>query len=167
MNNFKANHIRELIKSSFRSLDCYLIPAPIDKGLNGQTRDETLRYLDKVDLKQLNSKFSSSITSLCRHICDEIELKSESPAEFTFYIKTVVEKLNKNERVSQLDSFVSGIRYAAEKSLMDAIEIYKKEISVLNPYSSYKCSSIFEKCSRQLKENLNGQNDFTSVYIER
>lgn len=62
--------------NSFRSVNCYLIPGPIEQGVDGKNVDETLRHLESVDWRLLKPQFRSSIAALSKHIRDEIAPKS-------------------------------------------------------------------------------------------
>ena len=72
----EINFIRNSIKNSFKSLNCCLLPTPIDSGLNGKSYDETLRNLDNVSWNSLREDFRELITNLCTDIKENISYKS-------------------------------------------------------------------------------------------
>lgn len=170
--------IRESIKNSFRFIDCHLIPDPIDGGLGGKSRaDDTLQHLEKENLNDLNKSFRSAISGLCQHITENIQPKSlyntqvAAPA-YAAYIQEVVRQLNSNERVSLVNSFAVGIKYASEKALDDAIKVYTTGIAavklpmawdLLNDHHKH----IFARCIDTLQSNLNGKNEITKPYLEK
>lgn len=145
--------------------------------MNGKSHDETLRHLENVDWKHLKPEFRSSITDLCKHIRKEMVPKSlfgtqvSAPA-FSQYIKTVVQQLNNNERVNMMDSLASGIKFASEKSLADAIAMYDNKMAGLNypirwtEFDQFH-QELFDGCLHSLQENLNGENEITRPFLDK
>ena len=176
----EANVIRESIKSSFKSLDCFCLPFPIENGLKGMNFEATLRNLDQIDFNDLRSDFRNRINELCDSIKMNICPKSVctvplSALAFSKYIEVVVKQLNENERVSLVDSLALSIRYASEKALKDAIENYKRlMLEFLNQKPmpqrweilDSKNLEIMESCYKILEINLNGSNDLTRPVLE-
>lgn len=169
--------IRTSIKNSFGSISCQLIPDPIDGGLGGKSRNETLQHLEKENWNDMNESFRSAIIELCRHITENIKPKSlyktqvAAPA-YAAYITEVVRQLNSNERVSLVNSFVVGIKYASEKSLNKAIETYVTGMSALKLPMAWHLldqhhSNIYAQCFNMLQSNLNGENEITKPYLEK
>jgi hypothetical protein len=72
----EINFIRDSVKNSFKSLNCCLLPTPIESGLNGKSYDETLRNLDNVSWNSLREDFRELISSLCINLKDNISCKS-------------------------------------------------------------------------------------------
>ena len=149
---------------------------PIDAGLGGKSRDDTIQNLDKENWNELKPSFRSAISNLCEHIQKNIMPKSlfkiqvSAPA-FAEYITKVVDQLNNNQQVSLVSSFVVSIKYASEKSLKDAIDKYIKSMSALElPMSWTKLNEhhtmIYNDCYQILQSNLNGENDITRPYFE-
>lgn len=173
----KANLIRQSIKNSFRSTDCHLIPDPIDGGLGGKSRSETLQRLEREKWNDLNESFRSAIVDLCRFITENIQPKSlfktqvAAPA-YAAYIQEVVRQLNSNERVSLVNSFVVGIKYASQKALDDAIRAYTTAMADVQLPTSWlqldnHHTHIYSRCFDTLQSNLNGENEITKPYLEK
>ena len=176
-----ANIIRDLIKKSFKSLDCYCLPLPIENGLNGRTFDETLQNLDHFNFEHLRKDFKHGILKLCENIKRDISPKIVhtiplSAVAFSRYVQLVVHQLNTNERVSLTESLTLSIQYASEKALKDSIENYKtkmREFVVKNPLPlkwdllDEADRKIMESCYKMLQVNLNGTNDLTRPILER
>jgi hypothetical protein len=176
-----ANIIRDLIKKSFKSLDCFCLPLPIENGLNGMEFDETLQNLDSVNFDHLRKDFKHEITKLCENIKRDIGPKIVhtiplTAVAFASYIQIVVNQLNKNERVSLTESLTLSIQYASEKALKDSIENYKTKMQdfvAKNPLPlkwdvlDEADRKIMESCFKMLQVNLNGTNDLTRPILER
>jgi hypothetical protein len=113
----EVNLIRDAIKNSFNSLNCYILPRPIDNGFKGMSLDETLQKLDTVDIGQLQPNFLNNVDHLWNTMKSNIRPKNYlfSGSAFSEYIKIVVEKLNKNEKVSVTESLTLSIKYASER----------------------------------------------------
>ena len=99
----EANFIRDSIKKSFKSMDCYCLPFPIDNGLKGMNYEETLRNLDQINFNELRNDFRNGINELCetmfRNICPKTILTVPlSASAFSKYIEVVVKQLNENEK---------------------------------------------------------------------
>ena len=176
----EANFIRDSIKKSFKSMDCYCLPFPIDNGLKGMNYEETLRNLDQIDFNELRNDFRNGINELCetmfRNICPKTILTVPlSASAFSKYIEVVVKQLNENERVSLADSLVLSIKYASEKALQDALRNYEakmQEFFCKSPMPlrwdilDAKNREIMESCYKILEKNLNGSNDLTRPVLE-
>ena len=113
----EVKFIHEAIKKSFNSMDCYILPRPIDNGFNGMSLDETLQKLNKVDIGQLRPDFRNNVNHLWNTMKSNIRPKNYlfSGSAFSEYIKIVVEKLNKNEKVSVTESLTLSRKYASER----------------------------------------------------
>jgi hypothetical protein len=70
-----TNFIRESIKNSFKSLDCFCLPLPITNGLYEKTHQELLQKIDKVDFKDLKDDFRTNIAKLCNSMKENISPK--------------------------------------------------------------------------------------------
>ena len=177
----ECNFIRESIKSSFKSLDCFCLPSPIDGGINGMSFEETLRSLDKIDQKWLKPDFIGGIDSLCKSIKTNICPKSvfgtplSAPA-YSNYIENVFEQLNKNNKIISLtESLTSSIKYSSEMTLTEAIDNYTKKMTeFFIQYPMPVKWETLEETNRQVMEssykllnlNLNGTNELTKPFID-
>jgi hypothetical protein len=176
----EANFIRDAIKKSFKSMDCYCLPIPINNGLNGMSIEKTLRKLAEVDFKDLREDFRSGITDLCdtmkKNICPKSVLTVPLAASaFSRFIQLVVEQLNNNERVSLTESLALSIKYASEKALKDALCNYEAKMQEFFNKSPMplrweildsKHKEIMDSCYKILQMHLNGSNDLTKPILE-
>jgi hypothetical protein len=158
----EANIIRESIKKSFKSTDCFCLPIPINNGLNGMTREETLQNLDNVDFKELRPEFRNGINELCEAIKTNISPKTVSTipltaTSFSKYIEVVVRQLNENSRVSSVDSLSLSIKYISEKASRDAVQNYELQMKqFLNQTLMPLSFDILESKSREIMESCYG-----------
>ena len=176
----EANFIRESIKTSFKSLNCFCLPFPIKNGLCGMSFQEVLQFLDQVDFKDLGEDFRDGINELCTYIKDNICPKSFltialTGVAFSSYFENVVKQLNEDERVSLADSLALSIKYASEKAFKDAIDNYELRMQQFlnqNPLPlrwdilDAKHREIMDSCYKILEKNLNGSNDLTRPVLE-
>jgi hypothetical protein len=176
----EANFIRDAIKKSFKSMDCYCLPMPINNGLNGMSIEETLQNLDKIYFKDLREDFRTGITDLCETMKKNISPKTVSTiplsaSAFSKFFQLVVEQLNNNERVSLTESLALSIKYASEKALQDSLrnyEIKMQEFFGKNPMPLHweildsKHKEVMESSYKILQMHLNGSNDLTKPVLE-
>lgn len=166
-----------MILKSFSSFDCYLFPFPIENGIEGKTREETLQQIETVEFEQLNPRFRDNMSALCTHIQTEIMPKKVNGTHmsvntFVAYIEKVVEKINNNERVNMMNSFLESIEFAYNRSLEDAIEVYITRMSQVRLPARLqaimdKHAQLFNECSNELESNLNGKNNMTETLLEK
>ena len=72
----EAKFIRESIKKSFKSKDCYCLPIPLSNGLNGMTIEQILQNLDLIDFNHLRLEFRTPVNELCETIKTNIRPKT-------------------------------------------------------------------------------------------
>lgn len=176
----EVNAIRESIKNSFKSLDCYCLPFPIDSGINGMPFEKSLRCLGQFDFEQLKSEFRNGIKTLCdnmkKNICPKTVFTVPLTAvAFSKYIEDVVKQLNENSKVSLNDTLTSSIKFASEKALFDAIENYKTKMQEFldeNPLPvkwevlDENEQKAMESSYKILQMSLNGSADLTKPVFE-
>ena len=175
-----VDFIRESIKKSFKSLDCFCLPLPVENGLNGMSLDDTLKNLDSVDFRDLRRDFQNGIKNLFERIKRDISPKTIhttplSASAFSRYVEVVVEQLNNNERVSLTESLTISIKYASEKSLKEAIENYKFKMEIFfeeNPMPlkweilESKENEVMQSCYKNLEKNLTGPAKMNKSVLE-
>jgi hypothetical protein len=181
LSGLKVNFIKTAIKSSFKTLNCFLIPTPIDGGIGGKSYDETLQHLENVDLNNLRQDFRLKINELCSYIKNKIGYKNllgvplSAPA-FVSYMERVVEALNENQQVKIIDSMMASIEYASQQSLENALIMYETEISdflSINPlpleWKDLEAAhrKFYGKAIKILEQNLNGENEYTKQYFDQ
>ena len=176
----EVNFIRDSIRKSFKSIDCFCLPVPVSNGLNGLNFEETLQNLEVINFKDLREDFQTGIKELSdtmkRNICPKSLLTVPlSACAFSKYIEVVVDQLNKNERVSLVDSLELSIKYASEKALKDAIEYYELQMQTFlkqNPMPlswnilDAKNQEIMDSCYKIVEKHLNGSSDFNRPVLE-
>jgi hypothetical protein len=176
----EANFIRESIKTTFKSLDCFCLTFPIQGELHGMSFQEVLQYLDQVDFRDLDTNFRNGINELCEtikgNICPKTILTIPlSGAAFSKYFESCVEQLNENKRVELADSLAVSIRYASEKAFQEALQNYERlmlQFLNQNPMPlrwdilDAKNQEVMESCYKILEKNLNGSNDLTRPVLE-
>jgi hypothetical protein len=137
-----------------------------------------MQHLEEVAWEHLRADFCQKITELCAMIKSETACKSigdvpVSGSAFAEYIKSVTESLNRNERVSIVDSLTSGLKHAAQCSLDKALKMYDNEtlqaqhpLPILHDLLEKNHKKIFTHCNNQLLKSLNGANSLTQPYLE-
>ena len=180
-----TNFIRQLIKNSFKSLDCFCLPIPIESGIDGLGHEETLCNLDKIDFDKLKLKFQTEVKKLFDSIKEKIAPKLVdsiplSAQAFSNYIDLVVKTLNENLRVSIIEGMSSSLKYAFNLELENAIVEYKTkmdtEIEMTNtkilipltwPRLYEKNEKVIENIYQNLKLHLNGENGVSKPILEK
>jgi hypothetical protein len=176
----EANVISESIKSSFSTLECFCLPIPIENGIDGRTRDETLRNLDDVPFKNLNQQFYDGIVSLCAKIKSDIAPKSAfsvilSAPTYVKYVENIVDELNNSKQVNLTESLTSSLKYVSEKSLVDALDMYRAKFDEVISRNKWplrwqafddKAKEIYEECLKHLSLNLNGPRNLTEPFFK-
>ena len=169
--------IQDNIKKAFRSLECYYFPFPIDSGIDGMTYEETMRNLDRIDVKKLRSDFLDQVKSLHASIQTKLKPKSVNstplPAlAFSKYIETVVERLNNNQVISIIDSSVSGLKYKFVQDKKNALRNYKTkmdaEFNTKIDWGKFedKSKHVAENSKKEFKMALNCEHALTIPYLE-
>ena len=177
----ECNFIRETIKSSFKSLNCFCLPSPIEGGINAMSYEETLRKLDRIDRKLLKPDFIGGIEDLCKSIKTSICTKSVfgiplSATAYSEYIKSVFNQVNQNNKVISLtDSLTLSIKYSSEKALNEAVENYSSKMNEFFETNEMPVTwealeeinnKVMESSYKLLQMNLNGKNSLTKPFLE-
>jgi hypothetical protein len=176
----EVNFIRESIKKSFKSLDCFCLPFPIDSGCNGMSFEQTLRQLDQLEFEKLKPEFRTGIKALCdgikKNICPKTVFTVPLTAvAFSKYVENVVQQLNENTKVSLNETLSMSIKYASERALRDAIENYKTKIQEFldeNPLPvkwellDENEQKAMESSYKILQMSLSGSNELTKPVFE-
>ena len=176
----EVNFIRESIKNSFKSLNCFCLPFPIDSGSNGLSFEQTLRHLDQLELDKLRPDFRDGVKNLCESIKKNICPKKVftvplSAIAFSKYIENVVKNLNQNEKVSLNETLSVSIKFASESALKEAVDYYQLKMQQFFEQNSMPLKwdvitdterEIMEKCYKILQKNLNGTNDLTKPVFD-
>jgi hypothetical protein len=175
----ETKFIHDSIKRSFRSLECFYFPFPIDSGIDGMTYEETMRNLDRVNLRKLRSEFIDQGTSLHESIKTKSEPKSISSIpllaqDFSKYIETVVDSLNDNKLIPIIDSSISSLKYVFEQNLKNALKDYETNLDaelnteILLDWINFedKAKNITETHKNNLKTALNSEHALAIQFLQ-
>jgi hypothetical protein len=139
-----------------------------------------MQHLEDVAREHLRPDFLQKVTKLCdtiksRTACRSLgDIPLAGPA-FAEYIKKVTESLNRNAKVSIVDSLTAGLENAAQFSYEKALKLYNKKISdflskkpLPQPWKLLEAEhdQIYGDCYRSLDKDLNGQNAITKKFFE-
>jgi hypothetical protein len=163
----ERNEIRDKMKSSFRTMDCYYLPCPVSDGTDGKTLEDALQTMDKIEWTKLRQPFREGMDNLCKKIKDCIRPKridsiSVNGKIFAGYIKEIVENINSNETIYLTESLTAGIKLAAFESLEVVKKKYLEELNKLQFPIDWTCFDKIEiklndECVEILKENVIGK----------
>ncbi len=143
------------------------------------TYEETMRNLDRVNLRKLRSEFIDQGTSLHESIKTKSEPKSISSIpllaqDFSKYIETVVDSLNDNKLIPIIDSSISSLKYVFEQNLKNALKDYETNLDaelnteILLDWINFedKAKNITETHKNNLKTALNSEHALAIQFLQ-
>jgi hypothetical protein len=139
--------------------------------------EEALQSMDDIKWEDLREPFRKGMTELCQLIKERIRPKIINKTNvngriFAAYIKEIVNKLNLNQTICLTESLIASIKLAAFEALEIVQAKYKNEMNLLvYPLDwdkfSYTEAQINDKCVRELKENIIGDNQILNQTLEK
>jgi len=139
--------------------------------------EEALQNMDDIKWEDLREPFRKGMAELCQLIKERIRPKIINKTNvngriFAAYIKEIVNKLNLNQTICLTESLIASIKLAAFEALEIVQLKYKNEMNrLVYPLDwdkfSYTEAQINDKCVRELKENIIGDNQILNQTLEK
>jgi hypothetical protein len=139
--------------------------------------EEALQNMDDIKWEDLREPFRKGMTELCQLIKERIRPKIINKTNvngriFAAYIKEIINKLNLNQTICLTESLIASIKLAAFEALEIVQPKYINEMNrLVYPLDwdkfSYTEAQINDKCVRELRENIIGDNQILNQTLEK